>query len=59
MADIRMGDRVIYKDPKTNKTIAGRVNDITIDGTLGTVYSLTLDNGTKCTSGKELLIKTK
>ena len=54
-----MGDRVVYKDPKTNKSIAGRVNDITIDGTLGTVYSLTLDNGTKCTCGKGQIIKTK
>ena len=59
MSDLRLGDKVVFRDPKTNKAITGKVTDVTIKAETGTVYTVVGDNGTGCTCKKEALIKIK
>ena len=59
MADLRLGDRVVFKDTKTTKAITGKVSDVTIRSDTGTAYTVILDNGTSCICKKEELIKIK
>jgi len=59
MANLHVGDRILYKDTGTNKNFSGKVTDVLIKYDKGTVYTVVLDNGLTYTCGPDQLVKLK